>query len=378
METRYLKFSILISIFTILLISGIMAGADIRSQLTREVIFETGPGQAPYLMPLALQGSFFIDFSLNRNTYYNNDGGYSPAYSRQIGPSVGYFWALNNGNLVFINRRENLIYILDPVEGQYYKLAPISGLYTMLHYLWVGPDDEIYVALIGGSESAAVQGYLIPFSSRSFPYDYKLFRFKKIENGYVLDKDAKFPVFSHLPNRIRISPNNNLYVQKYPQNEIFNKNGKSIKSTSAMGQTQGWTEFIIQSNNYGLIEVTDIAGGEMIMRDEFSRQIGNNNFKSTFDNHLILYFHSNHEFKTSDNGSVMVDVPFVMGKDLNTGTRYSIDLMECVRPDYKYFNVSDVSINYLGEIYAIVVYFNSPGRITGDEKIVLYRWRRAD
>jgi hypothetical protein len=53
-----------------------------------------------------------------------------------------------------------------------------------------------------------------------------------------------------------------------------------------------------------------------------------------------------------------------------------LDLKKNTRPDYKYFNVADVSINYKGDIYAMYVYFNKPGMITGDEKIVLYRWRR--
>jgi len=376
MMTSYLKYLILILILVVLLISEIVAGADIRSQLIEDVVFETGPGQAPYLMPLSLHGSFFIDFELNRNTHYSDDRSSGLANSRQSGPSVGYFWALNDGNLVFINRRENLIYILDPVEGEYYKLAPISGLFTGLHYLWVGPEDEIYV-MLNYLKEPAYSEYPNPFSSRGCSIKFKLFRYKKIENGYILDTEANFPALPHSPTLIRVSPNNNLFFQYYRENAIFNKYGRLIKNTLAQGQTQDWNEFVIKSNNLGLIEVTDINSGEIIMRDEFTRQIGNNNFKSTFDNHLILYFHSNHEFKTPNNGTVKVDIPFVMGKDLNTGTRYSIDLMDCARSDYAYFNVADVSINYLGEIYAIVVYFDKTGIITGDEKIVLYRWRRA-
>jgi len=32
----------------------------------------------------------------------------------------------------------------------------------------------------------------------------------------------------------------------------------------------------------------------------------------------------------------------------------------------------------IGEIYALVIYFNTPGEITGDEKIVLYKWHKDE
>jgi len=43
-------------------------------------------------------------------------------------------------------------------------------------------------------------------------------------------------------------------------------------------------------------------------------------------------------------------------------------------PGYLYRSVSEMECNYMGDIYAFVIYFNEPGRITGHEKVVLYRW----
>jgi len=378
MAKAYLKSSLLILAFTTLLIPIATAGADIGSQLIRDVIFETKPCYEPYYFHLTLADSYFIDFSLSNDlgtygqTRYSSDGYCS------FGPSIGYFWALNSGELVFINRHNNMIFVLNPETGNYFRLAPTSGMYTKLNYLWVGPDDEIFTGLSGYLNHNVDNNFPNPNSYIPPTFSYKLFRYHNIENGYVLDSKSDFPVFSTIPRLIRISPNNNLYIKLMGKAEIIDKNGWPVKIASAMGQTQDRTEFIIQSGGSSLIEVKDISSGDVIMRDEFTRQIGHNNFKGTFDNNLILYFHSSYEFRTPDSGSVRVDIPFVMGKDLNSGARYSIDLMECARSDYKYFNVSDISLNYLGDIYAIVVYFNDIGRITLDEEIVLYRWRRAD
>ncbi|MCP4582739.1 MAG: hypothetical protein GY839_14105 [candidate division Zixibacteria bacterium] len=372
---------ILPAMFIIILV---LSGADsvnsdtTYKKLLRESIFETGPAQAPYYFTLALSSSYTIDFSLTmtQGHFSRNGSWYSKVKSKS--PSIGYFWALNCGDLVFINRRDDIVYVLNPKTGRYNKLAPIYEAYYKLNYLWVGPRDEIFVELSARNESETKQKYPNPFSRRTATRNYKLFRLLRNDNVYRLDESFDSPVYNISSNRIRISPNNEIYVhQRGGSAIVLNQNGRQLGISRAEGRAKDLSEFTIKRGRDKLIEVIDVNSGRVMLCDEFSRQIGNHNFKSTFDNNLICYFHSRYSFSTPDSGEIGADIPYVMGKDLNTHERYSVDLIECARPDYRYFNVADISINYLGEIYAIVVYFNDIGQITGDEKIVLYRWRRA-
>ena len=49
---------------------------------------------------------------------------------------------------------------------------------------------------------------------------------------------------------------------------------------------------------------------------------------------------------------------------------------QCRRDDFKYYNIGPLTADFKGDLYCFVVYFNAPGKITDDEKIVLYRWRK--
>ena len=98
--------------------------------------------------------------------------------------------------------------------------------------------------------------------------------------------------------------------------------------------------------------------------------------KCTKDNCVLLASTNIHWYELGNFYALPVSRPFFISVDVGTRQIKYIYLNDCGRDGYKYYNVSDFSFTYDNEIYAMVVYFNTPGKITGDEKIVLYRWRR--
>ena len=49
---------------------------------------------------------------------------------------------------------------------------------------------------------------------------------------------------------------------------------------------------------------------------------------------------------------------------------------ECLDENYKYRTVASVDYNFKGEIYAMMLFYNTPMKVSDDDKIAIYRWTR--
>ena len=371
----------------------------------RTIIFETSPGEAPYYFSPECQSSYFIDFELN-GTQLPSAANKLRSRAFSYAPSIGYFWALNDGKLAFINRRLKTIFVVEPSTGRYRAYYPVIKPYTDLVNLWVGPNDEFYV-LVSSAEmrpdnTATDDSRNRPASSWDYiPYSftYRLIKYRPLSEGYVLDKDFDMAEHDKRPRFVRISPHNNLYVQGWSDISralqpagVFNENGRFIKSTFAHGETCDGQEFYVHPwprDNLAAsfldwllchctTEVIAWPGDKSILRVKMDHAYRNANFKAACDGRLLLYLHNERRSPLSHGGMLAADFPLVIIKDLGSDKIENIDLSECRREEYDYFSISDVSLNYLGEIYAIAIYFNYRDGRSTDEKIVLYRWRQTN
>lgn len=372
----------------------------------RTIIFETSPGETPYGFLPQCRPSHTIEFGLGLdhdfqalNDIQNNELSYAP--------SIGYFWALNDGNLVFLNRRLGTIIILNPVAGLYYTFSPAFESYIGLHELWVGANDEMFVCLAKVSEPkpdslTACTPQILPDSTSpddSHRLSFRLFKYRPLSQGCILDTNFDMAEYDRRPSYIRISPQNHLFIQgwgdtldRFHSTGVFDENGQFIKNTLAHGETCDGREFYVYSWPRktlaasfldwilcnGTTEIIAWPEDKSILKVKMDHAYRNANFKATCDCRFLLYLHNERRSVVSDSSILAVDFPLVKVKDLANNRVEQIDLSECRRDGFDYFSISDVSLNYLGEIYAIAIYFNYNNGRFSDEKIVLYRWRRQN
>jgi hypothetical protein len=349
-----------------------------KLEISREIVFETKPACAPYYMPISLFWLTGVDFAPTENIDSIKAIHNKTSSSRIQPPTTGYFWALNNDELAFINRRLGRVFVLDLRTGIYRDFDLKVGNYDRLSLLWVGPEDDIYAALSPSGRNQPPGVFETTDSVR-------LFRFERMNEIYLYDDISHFESYGRLPYRMRISPLNDLYVsgwspKKLPGsgNLVISKYGMELRLTRADGENLNGDEFKITSmydRDYQVVKVANLKTGKFFMIEEIQGDSFRSNYKYCFNNNLIFYWH-NFIDTGMDNGRIlMVNRPSIFGTDINSGYHYLIDADALAREGYGCYTVSDVSINYNGDIYAIVIYFNSPGMITGDELIILYRWR---
>ena len=364
---RFITISIvLVSVIFIGLLSvtSVLAG----DEYVREVVFETHPYETPYRFRPVLGGQANIDFAFENDYQTWQDRNSISSNKPLLSPGLGYFWALNNDKLAFINRREAKIHILNLQTNTYDYLEPRIGKYNNLELIWVGPEDDIFVQLQQGMN----------FRSR------KLFRFVREKNTYVYDDISDFPPEVNSSRRIRISPLNNLFVSdwhKTPNNatSVYTCTGKQMGITSGDGENLKGQDYMFSSKNngkYSTVSVTNLSTNSPILFEETKRLFNGFNYKYTFDNSLIIYSHYKDKLNIGKDSTLYVNYPSIFGKNFDTNDHFLIDTAELGRNDHRYFTISDVSINYEGEIYAFAIYFDHAGRIYGDELIVLYKWSK--
>jgi len=290
-------------------------------------------------------------------------------------PTAGYFWALNSGELIFFNEHYGKIYVLNLATSRYLEYCPPFGAEGSRRYLWVGPQDDIYLGTYGIEDAPgrSVNNYL-------------LVRYTRHPTDYEIDQTFNPAAFENVVSSFRVAPNGDIYVKDWgcktddgvPAISIFDRKGRYKKCTLAEGIISNGLRFNFGNSapkESGVVSALLLDKDSLLAKRFTELGFHGFNFKATFDSLLIVYGHR-HRTHTGDM-PVDYDLPFVVVLDPSTGHSVEIDLDKCRIGDYKYFSVSDVSINYKGEIYALFVYFDAPGRITGDELIVLYRWTLA-
>jgi hypothetical protein len=97
-------------------------------------------------------------------------------------------------------------------------------------------------------------------------------------------------------------------------------------------------------------------------------------FKCTSNGNIIFFIYEYDKIGYKNEVDIYNYKPYVQVIDIK-GTNYKIDpYFECLNSSYKYRSVGWIGSNFVGEIYAILIYYNQPGQITGDEQIILYKW----
>jgi hypothetical protein len=371
------------SIFLILLLALILSGCKRNSEpsqqaqaklqelsFSRETLIETRPWQRPYFFPLNLNRAHY-DFTNNPNGQKAMPERNIP-YANELGtPSVDYFWALNSGELAFLNNHFGVIYVLDYQQGRYLTFCPKLDPNELLGYLWSGPRDEFYLGIDDVSGKKTNNLRIIKYAREGAD-------FTQVGPYYPMS-------FINYSFGIRIAPDGDIYARGWGscretacQYGVFNDSGRFIDCTCAEGITVGGLRFYYNDYlpfQFDKKSLITLDKDSLIAKLIFSPKYPQYNFKATFNNLIVTY---KHRFftQTIDRGATFyADLPAVVVLNASTGHSIEINLKDNPNGDYKYFNVSDVSINYKGEIYALFVYFDSPGQITGDELIVLYRWR---
>jgi hypothetical protein len=249
------------------------------------------------------------------------------------------------------------------------QLAPSN--YVSLRYFWLGPNDNIY-ALLAERNSL----------DRS-KADYFISRFYWTKTGVREDKGFSSPRMEKGPYNVIINPDNTISVAEAQEdadgNHIYSSlglKGNIIQSSIASGKTQNGVEFYLRHRKEEiriLTEAIRVDNGASL----FAIEGDGAKFKCTLDNHILVLFWEYQKIPLNDDKYIRNNTPFVVDVDMGTGNIGRINLYEEIdNMGYLYKNISYVDFNYEGDIYVSVVYYNEPGILAGDEKLVIYRWRK--
>ncbi len=361
-------------LLSVLLLFRLGFGDDLGFK--REIVFETKPWTSPYYLPLKLSNDYY--------SFTNNPIGELPyppesrisGYSG-IAPFVDYFWALNSGKLVFLNRSKKIVFVLDSKRKKWREYYPCKEPVDYLYNLWVGPNDEIYANI------------RIYEKIKKYGRVYDQLRKYNLTKSKLINQSEFAPIqTSGFMTDVTISPTGNLYIsemtymttKKFTHSQLYDRRGINCGETTAQDNTRDGVMFNFQKtvpsekNAFTLLSFDKDGLLTKRINEADNKRY---HFKATFDNLIIIYGHRNKTLSPTGMPAAYINLPFLLIFDQVAEKITEIDISQDIDTSYVYFSVSDISINYIGEIYAIFVYFNTPGRITGKEKIVLYRWKRG-
>jgi|GEM_PF-3323071 hypothetical protein len=347
----------------------------------REILFETRPWTAPYYLPLHYgQNSYHFEHKQEgrlKARELKQDTAFAP-----MAPMVDYFWALNSGELVFIYKNQGLmksgaISVLDYQNGKWMDYLICEDYHDYFSNIWPGPSDELYFNYYSLKEPTSPDG------SRFHLKKYDLERSRWINEPEYLSIDLMGPSAS-----LQIAPNGKIYLSNNePESEsgqsralVYNKNGQFESATAADGEVSNGLLFSFkitepESTNVRSVFKIDRSG---LLQERFGGLARTDfDFKATFDSLIIIYCHRTIDRYSEDGKYFPINLPSLVVLNPIGGLAVEIKLADSLDSDFNYYNVSDIAVNYKGEIFALFVYFDNPYRITGDESIVLYRWKRA-
>jgi hypothetical protein len=374
MKSNFIVKVVLWGLLASLLCFKIGFGKDLK--YIRETVIETKPWTSPYYFPLKLNDYFyaFTNNPIGESPYPHESNGIP---HRRVAPSVDYFWALNTGKLVFLNRSKKIVFVLDPKSEKWKEYYPCESTDNYISNLWVGPRDEIYMNV-----------NLKDTNNDRFHFYIELRNYSFKKSGW--DNKATFsPIrLPEYPPDIIISPTGNLFISEMnylamgqcSKSDIYNQYGSKIGQTSAQDNTRDGIMFNFQKtipSEKNAFSLMNFDKNGLLAERIREATGGRYHFKATFDNLIIVYGHRNKSLTPIGMPAMSIDLPFIIVFDPVSEEIMEVDLLKDIYTAYTYFSVSDISINYIGEIFAIFVYFNDPGVITGNEKIVLYRWKRG-
>ncbi len=287
------------------------------------------------------------------------------------GHTSSRFFVNNKGIIFIMNQVNKPIKIVDILNNQVIEFRFRTENYNIMKYFWFGPEDEVYVWLSKRSD-------LTPSKFIS-----KIVRFFPKNRSY--DEDLKFqlPTMDLPPGTVNISPDGNIYMERSGLHErvfgscdVFDSKGIFLGRSPAICNMMDGTEFTVRKERindvihaYG----TQVDQGISLfaISGDFTR------FKCTFDGNIIAGAWDYDRIPLPNDIYLQNDKPFMTIIDPATGDAIKIDpYLLCKNEDYKYHSVANIDCNYKGDIYASIIYFNEPGIITGEEKVVIYRWQK--
>ncbi len=346
----------------------------------RETLFETKPWAAPYYLPLQYgQNNYHFEHKqTGRLTVRESkqDTAFSP-----MAPTVDYFWALNSGNLVFIDKNQGImksgkISVLDYRNQRWMDHLICEDYHDYFCNIWTGPNDEVYFNYYSLKKPANSDG------SR--------FRLKKYfleKSGWDHEPDYSPIVLVGPSALLDIAPSGKIFIHDddaisdtgKASGRIFSPAGKFETTTAADVETMYGFFFNFnrgESSDNAIKSIIEIDRSGLLQEKFGGLARKDFNFKATFDSLIIIYSNHSIDRHSEDGKFFLINLPSIVVFNPRGGQALEIDLADSINSNYDYYNVSDIAVNFKGEIYALFVYFDNPYRITGDEMIVLYRWTR--
>jgi len=324
-----------------------------------EAVFETAPGEDPYNIKICMnQPSPFSakpenpiqDYSILCPIYFDNKGRLIRA---------------NKDITVYDVNADNNTIILPPMDE-----------FNFRRIIRIGPEDDIFVEL-GKSGNTPYQN------------NYKLVKYSNSNNEYIIDSSFSTDIFTYPFRNLFISPDGYLFSLSRNSNEenryqtnIINPYGQVEKQANAICRTKNGTEFYIETEtlNTGIrkVKIIDENSNKIIFEYEGASISGYSFNKATRNNEIIFNGAFFEKIDLNGDLSKFNKKPLFIVCDLNSNMQNEISMSDYLCDGYHYFTIVKTDCNYLGELFALAVYFNSPGEITGDEKIVLYKWHREE
>jgi len=331
------------------------------SNYSRVILYSTGAKEGGLDLPLstAYGGPFYVDPR-------HIEGHYIQART---------FAFDNNANIIMADFSANKsIVVFNTIDSSFEIIKPTTNDFGLMQIVRIGPQEEIYAELTTLFEK---------------PKRYKLVKYVKAQGKYIKDDGFYSVEFTESFQRLTLSPDGYLYSVKGTdfgygrtnQFNIFDSEGQLTKQAISICKTSNGTEFYIENDKTEAgnrrLKIIDTNSNTVMAQYEGVKTTGFSFLQPIFDNKIVFKASDSETEKTFlDNDFYLITTrPYFIVVDLGSGLTTEIPTSECARDDYLYFNVSRVGCNYKGELFAAVVYFNTPGEITGDEKIVFYRWR---
>lgn len=350
------KIELLCAVFIAIIISA--SPAISQKIYQREVLSEIGINEMP--LPLRISLDDARPFAIQKDVTY--------------GLIIsGVSFCLNNiGKLITADHGAKEIIEHDFDTNRQIKFSPVSDYFNMMQIIRTGPNDEIYVELAASDTDGKNKSY-------------KLVRYSRTDSSYVLDKSFLLQEQKKPFADLRICPDYYIYYKNigksYPESVFTSLAPNSPKptTTGASCRNSNGNELCLETSK------TESGNSSLKILDARTKsvlaQFSNNKIliypflKATLDNKVIVIAPNTERIELPNNKSLVNRIPTFLVFDLETGNVQEIATSDLARDDYKYYSFSQISCNFLGDLLAVAVYFNNPGEITGDEKIVFYRWR---
>jgi len=356
-----------------------------ETKYVREVVFETEPNKEPYYLSINI-GEMWPTGNDNMETDI-------PFSNRFTVDDKGNIYILKwderkiikldiNGNIVseiVFKAEDKLEWKL--INGK--KVFWAGVVAECRNDIFIGPDSSLYLSL------EIRDHYLIDIIK--FINNEKCY----IDKGYNITF-VKSEMLRYSGCKLNISPDNKMFVpvkgkSSTAEFDIYNQEGLLVKRTNYYTSTVDNKPVYLRfkKNRYEPDSTYFYEDRDSIVLNlDVSRSHYKGSLFCTNDNRIIIISDNDHharyeKMKIDKNiyrRPVKLMQPKIQIVDINSGNINVLETkLECALEQYSEYSISDISINYMGDIYALVLYCNFPKEDSmAVEKIVLYKWHREE